>query len=366
MRIAIDARELTGHPTGVGRVLTEILAAWARSRDASAHEFVLCAPEPVDLAPFAGLHVSMQTSPGAGTPWEQFTLPGMLREVAADVLLAPGYTAPLRSPVPVVLIVHDVSFAAHPEWFSWREGARRRTLTRLAALRARAVVTVSEFSRREIAAYLGIEAGKIHVIYHGLPPVGARGATDATGASGASASRQHVLYVGSIFNRRHVPELIEAFGRLAARHPAVHLDIVGDNRTSPWIDLEETARASGVAERIHLRSYVGDDELGRLYACAGAFVFLSDYEGFGLTPLEALGAGVPIVVLDTPVGHEVYGEAALFVSRPEPSLVAAALERALFDEQERARQLTHAKAVLSRYSWPDAAQRLLSLLTSHG
>ena len=80
--------------------------------------------------------------------------------------------------------------------------------------------------------------------------------------------------------------------------------------------------------RIRLRSWVSDEDLDDLYAKASVFVFLSEYEGFGLTPVEALSAGLPIVVLDTTVAREIYGPAAMYVPRAEPDAIANALERA--------------------------------------
>jgi glycosyltransferase involved in cell wall biosynthesis len=170
------------------------------------------------------------------------------------------------------------------------------------------------------------------------------------------------LYVGSLFNRRHIPELIAGFGRLAGRMPDARLDIVGDNRTSPRVDVARLAAAAGVAGHVTARSYVTETELADLYRHADAFVFLSDYEGFGLTPLEALGAGIPIVVLDTPVAREIYGEAALYVPRPDPALIDTALGQVLGDEAERARILTAARVTLARYSWRTCAARVLDVL----
>ena len=353
MRIAIDARELAGRPTGVGRYLAQIIRAWDELPGAAAHEFVLCAPEPIDV-PASRLRMTTSVRPGRGTLWEQFTLPGLVREAGAHVLFAPAYTGPLRGSVPMVLTIHDVSFAAHPEWFSWREGLRRRMLTRLAARRAARVITVSDFSKREIERHLAIDGDRVEVIYSGVT---------ALRATGAGVERRPlVLYVGSVFNRRHVPELIDAFARVAATRPDVRLEIVGDNRTTPRVDIERLVAASGASDRIRARAYVSDEELTALYRQASAFAFLSDYEGFGFTPLEALAAGVPAVVLDTAVAREIYGPAAVFIERPEPAQIAAALDRLLFDATERERLLSTSVGLLQRYSWSECAHRTLQVL----
>ena len=358
MRVAIDARELLDQPTGVGRYLAGIIDAWETLPEAAAHDFVLCAPGRVDPAIVRSGRASTAIAGGRGTWWEQTVLPGLVRRAAADVLFAPGYTAPLFSPTPLVVAIHDVSFAAHPEWFSAREGLRRRTLTRLSARRAARVLTISEFSKREIIDRLGVSSGRIDVVYPGIAPV--------AGDSSGSVPHSHptVLYVGSLFTRRHIPELISGFAGLAQRRgdSDIRLEIVGDNRTTPRIDFEDLVAGTTQGGRIRLRSFVSDSELATLYRSARAFVFLSDYEGFGLTPLEALAAGVPIVVLDTPVAREVYGDAALYVSRPDQALIEGALERILTDENERSRIITAGRAVLARYSWRTCAAQVLDVL----
>ena len=77
------------------------------------------------------------------------------------MLFAPGYSGPLLGSTPMVVTVHDVSFAAHPEWFSPREGLRRRTLTTLTARKAARVITVSDFSKQEIVRHLGVPQSKV-------------------------------------------------------------------------------------------------------------------------------------------------------------------------------------------------------------
>jgi len=279
----------------------------------------------------------------------------------------------------MVVAIHDVSFAAHPEWFTWREGARRRTTVQLAARAATCVVTISQFSKREIVAHLGIDSSKVVVAYPGVAdlkgpprivddlPHAARTLPDAARTLRVrDTSSQTVLFVGSIFNRRHVPELIEGFARLARDRGDARLQIVGDNRTSPAIDVAGAIRATGLTDRIQLSSYVTDQELQALYAGASAFAFLSEYEGFGLTPLEAMAAGLPVLLLDTPVAREICGEAAIYVERPDPALIEDALTTLLFDAGERRTLVDAANRVLAKYSWTECARQVLKVLIASG
>ncbi|HEY5619694.1 MAG TPA: glycosyltransferase family 1 protein [Vicinamibacterales bacterium] len=362
MRVAIDARELRGQPTGVGRYLAGLLAAWSELPTARSHEFVLCGPGHLDRATFAsGMRTLVRPDWNRSSPtlWEQLTLPALVREANADVLFAPGYTGPLSCPAPMVVAIHDMSFVAHPEWFAWREGLRRRVLVRLSARRAARIVTISQFSKDEIVRLLGVDGALIDVAYPGATPL----ASAVSIETPRDVDGGHlVLFVGSLFTRRHIPALIDGFGRLARRRHDVRLAIVGDNRTTPRVDFDRLVGQSGVADRIALRSYVSEEALGELYARARAFVFLSEYEGFGLTPVEALAVGVPIIVLDTPIAREVYGDAALYVPKPAPALVDAAIERALFDDAERSRILDASVRLLPRYSWRTCAEQVLDVL----
>src|SRR5690606_12470784 len=166
LRLVVDARELFGKPTGVGRYLREVLTRWALAPYASGAECVLLTPHaPSATTPFPdgpGARVTWHHVPGGdGTRWEQGALAKAVNASGAHVFWAPAYTAPLRARLPLVLTLHDVSFAAHPEWFGWREGVRRRLLSRWSARRAAAVITMSCFSAGEIVSYLGVRGGQI-------------------------------------------------------------------------------------------------------------------------------------------------------------------------------------------------------------
>jgi glycosyltransferase involved in cell wall biosynthesis len=356
LRIGIDARELLGHPTGVGRYLGELVRRWIGREDADSRELILYTPEPLSFLDTVSADRRVHqvvAGTGRGTWWEQTRLRSAVRANPPDVFFAGAYTAPLALGVPLAVTIHDVSFAAHPEWFTPSEGARRRLLTRQAARTACVIFTDSEFSRREILERLGASPDRLRVI----PP----GVTRR--AEGATSRDPLVLFVGSIFNRRRLPATMAAFGVAAGAVPGARLVIAGSDRSYPPVDFARLAAETGIGGQIELRSFVSEAELDALYAQASVFVFLSEYEGFGLTPLEALSAGVPVVVLDTPVAREVYGEAAWYVSPDDDVRDAAAAMRTLLQHPAIGRQLlAHAPDVLARYSWDRAAAETLAAI----
>jgi glycosyltransferase involved in cell wall biosynthesis len=366
MRIGIDARELSGKPTGVGRHLAGLLGAWTANANATRHSFVLYAhgqlavpradagERPLGHSPMS--HTDVRVIPGdGGTTWEQISMPQAARRDHLDVFFAPGYTAPLTLRAPTVVLVHDLSFVTHAQWFGMKEGFRRRLITRWSSKRARTVLTVSETARAEIIDCFGLPPARVRCIYPGVAMLRRH--------SSVQIEREPlVLFVGSIFNRRHLPDLIRAVKPIARDHPAVRLEIVGDNRTYPYQDLPAIVAAEGLEGTVAVRPYMFDDGLADLYGRARAFAFLSEYEGFGHPPLEALSVGVPSVLLDTPVAREVCGDAALFVANGDIDGIRSALECLLFDDHRRAELLNAAPEVLARYSWSRSATETLQVL----
>jgi glycosyltransferase involved in cell wall biosynthesis len=355
MRIAIDARELVGRPTGVGRYLIELLTAWQASGAADRHTWQLYTHAVPAHVPEAWMP-AVTVVPGAGgTRWEQWDFARALSASPPDVLLAPGYTAPLAASSPVALAIHDVSFFAHPEWYGRREGLRRRAITGWSARRATVVLAPSAFSAREIVRFTSVPESRLRIVYLGV----------SSPATPPRAERTPlVLFAGSLFQRRRVDVLIDAFHTVATMCPDARLDIVGANRTSPRLDFAAQVDALGLHGRVKLRDWVDEATLNALYAEASVFVFLSEYEGFGFTPLEAMANGAVPVVLDTPVAREIYGDAAARV--PDgPDLraaVAAAVTRLLRDPAERVRFQRAAAPVRASYRWADTAARTLEHL----
>jgi glycosyltransferase involved in cell wall biosynthesis len=171
-----------------------------------------------------------------------------------------------------------------------------------------------------------------------------------------------ILSVGSVFNRRCLPELLGAVARLIRRWPDLTLEVVGDNRTHPRLDLEGLAKRLGVGSHVRFSGFVSESDLALRYAAADVAVLLSEYEGFGLPALEAMARGLPLVAGDHPSVNEVVGDAALLVDPRDPRAVALAVERVLSDPGVSADLAARGQALASRYSWRDTACRTREIL----
>lgn len=354
--VAIDARELAGHVTGPGVYLLNLLRHWLAESDLRitliAHKAL--SPEVDALPGIARAQRVIRPGVKGGTIWEQLTLPRALVRLRADVLFSPAYTAPLAATIPTVVAIHDVSYAAHPEWFRPSERVRRNAVSRLAARRAARVTTLSAFSASEIARLFRIDRASIAVIPPGAPPRARR--------AGDGRREPLIVSVGSIFNRRHVPLLITAFEQVAAARPDARLFIAGANRTWPHEDIGGLIDASPARPRITWLEDASNVLVSDVLTRASAGAFLSEYEGFAMTPFEALAHGVPSVLLDTPVAREVYGDAALLVGHADARAVAVALLRLLDEPQTREAIVTRADRLWHTYDWGRSAARMLTVL----
>jgi glycosyltransferase involved in cell wall biosynthesis len=355
--VGIDARELQGRPTGTGRYLRSLLRVWLQGNDDAFVAYFKGPPpsDPVLAHPRVTLR-ALPDRPRSGWLWQEHRLAPAARADRVDVLFCPAYTCPLRGPVPRVTTVHDLSFFALPGDFTVRDGFRRRALVAASIRASSRILAVSDFTRREIAARFPDRAGRVVCAPEGpdddLPPAPDRQAARRRLGLGSGPL---LLTVGAIFGRRCLPTLLEATARLRRDWPDLRLDVVGENRAHPPLDLEGLVRRLGLANRVRLSGFVGDHDLAGRYAAADVAVFLSEYEGFGLPALEAMARGLPVVVGARPALSEIFGPAALTVEPREAPEVAAAIDRVLRSPALRRDLVDRGRALAARYSWQAAA-----------
>lgn len=297
-----------------------------------------------------------------GIVWQEWPLPEAARHDALDVFFAPAYSCPLRMRTPRVTTIHDLSFFSWPADFTARDAFRRRVLVAASIQASARIVAVSDFTHREILTRFPAAAGRVVVVGEGpgddLPPPTAR--VEARERLGLTAPL--VLSVGSLLNRRRAPVLLEALRRLARLAPAPRLDIVGENRTHPRLDLGQAAAALGLEQRVRVSGFVDEAGLADRYAAADVFVYLSEYEGFGLPVLEAMARGVPVITSTRPATGEIFKGAALLVEPTDSAAVADAIERVLSSRLLRDDLIARGRALAARHSWADAAARTHALL----
>jgi glycosyltransferase involved in cell wall biosynthesis len=165
-----------------------------------------------------------------------------------------------------------------------------------------------------------------------------------------------------VLNRRCLPELLRGVARLVRRQPRLVLDVVGDNRTHPRLDLAAMVAAAGLGTNVRLSGFVDDAALADRYAAADAAVFLSEYEGFGLPALEAAARGVPLVVARPPSLGEVFRDAAVLVDPRDETAIAAAVDLVLTAPGLRDRLVAAGRALAARHSWAETARRTRACL----
>jgi len=286
-----------------------------------------------DLAPTATLHPDAPNGRPARLAWEQTAGPRVARRVRPDVWHAPHYTMPLRSPVPTVVAMHDLTFFDHPEWHERSKVVYFRRMIAASARRADVIITGSHDAAEGLRARFR-PRGEIVVVHHGVDssrfsPVG-DAAADTAALAGHGIAPPYIAFASTIEPRKDVPTLVGAFARVASRHPDLQLVLAGGDGWGVAAARAAVAN-SGVATRILRPGYIDDMTLGALFRRAEVIAYPSLVEGFGMPALEALASGTPLVTTSGSALEEVVGDAALLVPPADVDALAAALTRVLDD-----------------------------------
>jgi glycosyltransferase involved in cell wall biosynthesis len=288
-----------------------------------------------------------------GHAWEQIDLARFARGGTLVNLCGAGPLTHERS----VLALHDAAIFAHPENFAWTYRRLHQFLRPRLARRAHRLITVSAFSRVELARYCGVPESRFTVIgdsaEHILsePPE-----TGCPARLGLEAGR-YLLCVGNRTPNKNLPLAARAFAALGRSD--LKLAIVGGDHASVFGEGEALAGAN-----IVLTGRVSDGELRALYEQAALFVFPSRYEGFGVPPLEAMALGCAVVSSDAASMREVLGDAARYFTSDDANALTATLAAALDDIAAGHWSAAPGKAQAARYSWAHNAAALAGLLSA--
>jgi glycosyltransferase involved in cell wall biosynthesis len=270
-----------------------------------------------------------------------------VRARKAELLLNPANLAPIAFPRNVV-VIHDAAALRRPEWYSDPYARWQKRVLPLIARRARLVITVSDFSKREIKELLGVDA---KVVPGGVDPRFRPDADPEPARAALGLNRPYVLTVASQTARKNLSSLTATARRLETQ--GIELVAAGGGR--PQFREEEQQRAG-----IRALGHVPDDHLPGLYAGASAFVLPSWHEGFGLTCLEAMACGVPVVAANAGALPETCGDAARYADPFDHEGIAQQVQQAIDDDRLRAAGPQRA----SQFTWDRTVRELHVLMRS--
>ena len=273
----------------------------------------------------------------AGHVWEQAALPSKAR--AAALIYSPANLAPIAAGNRNVVVIHDVAALRHPEWYRPAYVAYQRALLPRIARHARLIITVSDFSKRELTEVLGADPARITVIPNGVDE---RFTPDAAPALGMT--RPYVLVVGTRIARKNTIALDHTAQRL--KPLGIELVHAGSGRGYMRAEADTQMRELG---------YVPDEEMPGLYAGAIALAMPSLYEGFGLPALEAMACGTPVVASNTTALPETTGGAAVLVDPNDEQAFADSIEKVASDEKHRADLSRRALERARPFTWERTA-----------
>jgi glycosyltransferase involved in cell wall biosynthesis len=230
------------------------------------------------------------------------------------------------------------------------------------------VVTVSEFSKQDMARRLGVPSEKIRVIPNGIrTPHPRRPKLEEELTRRFGLERGFVLYVGGIHERKNVPRLIAAFARLVrGTGYRGNLLVTGRISGAPYQEqmrrvCEAAVQRAGMERRVTFTGFVSDEELDTLLRRAACLVYPSLYEGFGIPVLEAMNAGTPVLTSSTTALPEVADGAALLVDPNDEEAIAAGMAHLIRDPRLRAALVRRGKQWAASFSWERTARAYLDL-----
>jgi len=291
------------------------------------------------------------------------TLSAELRRNPVD-LLHVQYTSPPRCPCPVVATIHDLSFEHLPETFNRRSRAQLRLTVRRTARNAAQILTLSEFSRRDIIDTYKIDPERVSVTPAAAPPNFAP-VTDETELRRIrmtyAIERDYILALGSIQPRKNLVRLIKAYSLLSQDRAQTELPLLVLAGKRGWLESEtlRAAETSIARKNIRFIGYVPDADLPGLYSGASCFAYPSIFEGFGLPVVEAMQCGTPVIAGDRTSLPEIVGDAGVLVDPFDENTIAAALIRLISDPDGRAELREKSFQRARRFSWTKTARLTL-------
>lgn len=365
MRIAVNTRLLLkGKLEGIGWFTHQTLERMVRRHPE--HEFIFFFDRPYDPSfVFAPNVTPVVLPPQARHPvlfylWFEWGIPYMLRKYKADLFLSPDGYLSLSTKVPTCLVIHDLAFEHYPKHVVASHRMYWRHYSPLFAKRADRIVTVSNFSKKDITEHYGIAPEKIDVVHNGAhaeyKPLSweEKEAVKNKYADGC----EYFVFAGALHPRKNIVNLLKAFIAFKKRQRSnMKLVIVG-RLAWKYDEVLEMKEEMPFKDEVKWVGYMDVAELSKVIGGAYAMVYASLFEGFGIPILEALECNVPVIVSNTSSMPEVAGDAGLLVDPTNVQDIADKMQMLYKDEALRAKMVAAAPEQVKKFDWDKSADLL--------
>lgn len=363
MRIAVNTRFLLHNQLeGIGTFSHQVLQRLVRQHPE--HEFIFIFDRPWhEEYIYADNVIPVAAFPQARHPilfywWFEWSLPRVFKKMKADLFFSPDGYLSLRGNLPQYPVFHDLAFEHYPEDVPKLASLHYRHYFPRYAEKAKRLLTVSEFSKKDIVQQYGVSQDKIDVVYNGADelyePVGIEGVTKVQEAY--AEGKEFFLYVGALHQRKNISRLLKAYLTYldtcnSKAEEAKHLVIVG-RKAWGTSEMEEVYEAdTRLQSHVHFTGRLSLEDLAKVMGSAFCHVNVSYFEGFGIPVLESMKCGVPVVTSQNSPMEEVAGAAAITIDPFDIMSISKALERMHFEKGLRETMAGNCQLEAKRFSW---------------
>ncbi len=369
LKIAVNTRFLLKNQLeGIGRFTLETFRRLAATHPE--HEFIFFFDRPFDASYIFSSNVTpVVLFPPARHPflfiwWFEWSIARALKKYQADVFISPDNFLSLSTSTPTLLVVHDIAFTHFIDNDKFINRLYYKYFMPRFLKRANRIVTVSEFTKQDIINYYKINASKIDVCYNGcreeFKPISSNEKEEflkkfVIARDEATEGSPYFLYVGAVHPRKNVHRMIEAFDTFKKQNNTPFKLMICGRFAWQTGEVKAAFDKADFKKDIIFTGYVSDEDVVRLTAAAQAFVYVSNFEGFGIPILEAMHCDVPVITSNTSSMPEVAGDAALLVNPESVEEITNALSQLAFDKNLRQHLIEKGRIQRTKFSWEKTA-----------
>jgi glycosyltransferase involved in cell wall biosynthesis len=368
--IAINTRLLLKNKLeGIGNFTFEIVKRLAINHPE--HQFLFIFDRPYDQEFVVSSNVTpIVLFPPARHPilykiWFDFRIPMVLKKYKADIFFSPDGFLSQYTKIPQVPVIHDLNFEHNPEDLRKRDTKYYLKYFPRFAKIAKKIITVSEFSKNDIANIYSIENELITVVHNGVKdgfkPLQLE--EQKCVREEFSHSLPYFLYVGALHKRKNISNLLKSFDSFKEQVKSNHLLLIAGAEMFKDEEMNATYQKMTHKQDVKFLGRISHNDLCKLMASASALMYVSLFEGFGIPIIEAMQSGTPVITSNTSSMPEIAGEAALLVEPNDVGQIAEAMGQIL-DEKRRNELIQLGHMQCRKFNWDESAQSVMDVLNS--